>query len=294
MKQPSPYSNHNESVHRSTFNPFWIIGALIVLVPVGAGIFYLLDREEKSPAVAEIKQLSLEEEQIQVLPDDSAPKPEKPRGKSIGIATPSPSQSAPVVLPNLNDSDPEVIDALGNLSGDATLASWFNTSEIIRKTVILVDNLSQGKLAKKYLFIPGPSEKFSTYKNDSLEYINPASYARYDRYVDIIVSVNVDSAVRLYQKYSPLLDQAFAELGYPDRSFHQVLMGTLDRLLKAPVTENDLQVIRSSVLYKYAAPDLEALPAIHKQLLRIGPANTRRLQHKLSQFKAALDLQVVQ
>lgn len=294
MTQPNPYSNHNESVHRSAFNPLWIIGALIVLVPVGAGIFYLLDPEDKLPAVAEIKQLLPEEEQIQVLPDESAPQPDKPREKSVGIATSSPSQSVPVVLPNLDDSDQEVIGALSNLSSDPTLASWFNTSEIIRKTVILVDNFFQGKLPKKYLFIPGPSEKLSTYKNGSLVYIDPASYARYDRYVDIIVSINVDSAVRLYQKYSPLLDQAFAELGYPDRSFHQALTGTLDSLLKAPVTENDLQVIRSSVLFKYADPELEALPALHKQLLRIGPANTRRLQRKLSQFKEALDLQVVQ
>ena len=281
MTQPNSYSHNNPTNRTSAFNPLRILGALIVLVPVGAGIFYLLGPEEKQPAVTQIKQL-------QLPPDELAPNHDLPPEVPVGVTALNPPQSAPILLPNLNDSDQEVIGALSNLSSDTTLGSWFNTSEIIRKTVVLADNFAQGKLAKKYLFIPGPAEKFSTYKRGSLEYIDPASYARYDRYVDIIVSINVDSAVRLYQKYHPLLDQAFAELGYPDRSFHQALMGTLDRLLKAPVTESALQVTRSSVMYKYVDPELEALPAVHKQLLRIGPANTRRLQHKLSQFKSAL------
>ncbi len=291
MTQPNHHSDRNETASTSVFNLYWVIGALIVLIPVGAGLYYLLDHDEPQPTTT-IVEYSEPAEEIKASPTASTPEPELPQENPVSttIADQPTSTPKPIPqLPDLDNSDQAIIQALGNLSSHTTFKTWFNATEIIRKTVILTDNISTGKLTRKYLFIPAPSVKFSTYKVGSEEYMDPASYTRYDRYVDIIASINTNKTAALYQEYKPLLNQAFAELGYPDRSFHETLISTLEAFLKAPIIENDLQVTRPSVMYKYVDPNLEALPAIHKQLLRIGPKNTRKLQHKLAQIKTVLE-----
>ena len=84
------------------------------------------------------------------------------------------------------------------------------------------------------------------------------------------------------------MEQAFAELGYANRSFHDTLMQAFEVLLSAPIVKGDIELVRPSVFYKFADPDLErALPA-HKQLFRMGPENTRKLQAKIRQLQTAL------
>jgi len=291
VTQPNHYSDRNETGSTSAFNLYWIIGALIVLIPVGAGLYYLLDHDEPQPSTTAIEHTTpVEQAQTPTAAAAPAPEPELLSEKLVRATVADQPTIKPVPqLPDLDNSDQDIIQALSALSNHLSFKTWFNSTEIIRKTVILTDNISTGKLARKYLFIPSPSVKFSTYRVGSIEYMDPASYARYDRYIDIIGSIDIDKTAALYQKYRPLLNQAFAELGYPDRSFHETLMSTLETFLKAPIIENDLQITRPSVMYKYVDPNLEALPAIHKQLLRIGPNNTRKLQHKLAQIKRALE-----
>lgn len=291
MTQPNHYSDRNETASTSVFNLYWVIGALIVLIPVGAGLYYLLDHDELQPSTTAIEYTTpVEQAQTPTAAAAPAPEPELLPEKLVRATVADQPTTKPIPqLPDLDNSDQDIIQALSALSNHLSFKTWFNSTEIIRKTVILTDNISTGKLARKYLFIPSPSVKFSTYRVGSMEYMDPSSYARYDRYIDIIDSIDIDKTAALYQKYRPLLNQAFAELGYPDRSFHETLMSTLETFLKAPIIENDLQVTRPSVMYKYVDPNLETLPAIHKQLLRIGPNNTRKLQHKLAQIKTALE-----
>jgi len=45
---------------------------------------------------------------------------------------------------------------------------------------------------------------------------------------------------------------------------------------------------RNSIHYKFADQQLEALNPVHKQMLRMGPDNTRIIQNKLRLFVAGL------
>jgi len=201
-------------------------------------------------------------------------------------ALPADSEPAPP-LPNLNDSDDEIQQAASQLTQSLKWADWITTEEAIRKFVVVIDNMAQGKVAKKYLPIPKPEHKFKHSEDGVKVFLDPAGFKRYTPYISLFESVDNEMASALYQRYLPLMEQAFAELGYPDRKFHDTLMQAFDLLLNAPIVEEEIELVRPSVLYKFAYPTLERAPAVHKQLIRMGPENTRRLQQKVQQFKTA-------
>ncbi len=296
-----PSTDHDNS---SAFNPAWLIGALIVLIPVGASIYYLFDWNQETPEVIPtlplpvIQQVEIPPPIIEIANVDNEIKELAATTVTEVIIDPlepiitEPEQEVaiPPAPPKLTLKDTQgIVVALSQLSENKNLLSWLKSDEIIRKTVVLIDNAAQGNIFKKYLFIPKPSAKFSISKKYGREYIHPESYTRYNSYLDSIESINIDMVASVYNRLKPLLNKAFAELGYSNRSFHNTFINMLDVILKAPVITEELELTRSSVMYKYTDPSLEALPNIYKQLLRIGPTNTQRLQQKVMQIKAAIN-----
>jgi len=193
------------------------------------------------------------------------------------------------VLPKLNDSDKEIREAASQLNPALKWAEWITTDEAIRKFVVVIDNLATGKISRKYLPIPKPELKFKSSQTGVKEYIDTRSFERYGPYISLFENIDNTMAAALYQHYSPLLEQAFAELGYTDRNFHNTLMQAFNVLLSAPIINADIELVRPSVFYKFADPELEqALPA-HKQMIRMGPENARKLQNKIRQLQTALN-----
>lgn len=199
----------------------------------------------------------------------------------------APAQTA-APLPELNDSDEEVRSAAISLNPSEQWAGWVTTDEALRKFVVVIDNLAQGKIARKHLPMPKPEQKFKTSKDGINFYLDPASFERYAPYVRLVKNIDTEMTVKIYQHYSPLLEEAFAELGYPDQTFHATLLKAFDVLLDAPVINTPIELIRPSVHYKFIDPTLEKSPAAHKQLIRMGPTNTQELQLKIRQLKMAL------
>ena len=54
--------------------------------------------------------------------------------------------------------------------------------------------------------------------------------------------------------------------------------------MAAPIIVEPIAVVRPSVFYKYANDDLENLSPVSKQMLRMGPKNTRTIQNKVRQL----------
>ncbi len=115
----------------------------------------------------------------------------------------------------------------------------------------------------------------------------------------LIETVNIERAVRLYGRMYPLLQQAYADVGFPDRSFHVRLIEVIDLLLATPSVPEPLKVrltevkgaipsTRPWVRYEFDDPALEALSAGQKILLRSGPVNERRLKARLAELRKAL------
>ena len=62
----------------------------------------------------------------------------------------------------------------------------------------------------------------------------------------------------------------------------------IDHLLATPVVKGPIRLVRPHVLYKYADSDLETLSAGRKVLIRIGPANAKRVKTKLREIRQIL------
>jgi len=128
--------------------------------------------------------------------------------------------------------------------------------------------------------------------------IAPDNSARYSMAVQLLKNLNVAQAARDYKYYYPLFQQAYEDLGYPNHYFNDRLIAVIDHLLQAPEPLNprvNLMPVRGQiqseqpwVRYEFEDPQLEALSAGQKILVRMGPSNARQVKAKLRELRAAI------
>ncbi len=208
-------------------------------------------------------------------------------------APPSPQLSAPadqVTLPQLAESDPFVRQLVAGLSAHPRFASWLVPNNLIDRFVAVVDNIADGHRPASHLRILAPTEPFRVIQKGSSVVIDPRSYERYGVIADVVSSVDAQGAAKLYTMLKPLVDEAYRQLGYPDRQFDDTVSRALQHLLDTPIPDADVSVVQDEVIYLYADPELEARSAIEKQLMRMGPRNVRMIQDKLREVVRALGL----
>ncbi|WP_210395623.1 DUF3014 domain-containing protein [Motiliproteus sediminis] len=228
-------------------------------------------------------QLVAPPEQVESPPDalDSPPLADE-RATEAAVVAPKPS------LPTLDDSDALFRDGLLGLDPSNALADLLIDAELIRKFVVVVDNMAEGRIPRKHSLLRGPKEGFKASETASGLWLDGYNFGRYSLYVGLVEGLPTDAAVGLYQRYYPLMQQAYAELGYPRRSFHQRLLQALDHLLDSPLKSRALALEQPSVMYKFADPELERLSAVHKQMLRLGPANAELVLARVTLLRTAL------
>jgi len=118
--------------------------------------------------------------------------------------------------------------------------------------------------------------------------IEQKSYERYDVVTNILVSIDTKRAVEFYILLRPLFQQAYDELGYPEGKFEDVIFKSIGRLLETPAIDEPIRVIQPVVMYEYEDVRLEMLSPVQKQMIRMGPKNTRAIKRKLSEIAAEL------
>ena len=118
--------------------------------------------------------------------------------------------------------------------------------------------------------------------------LSPDNYQRYAGQVEMFEAADTEELLALYQNFAPLLQQAWAELGYPEESFEERLFEVIDSLLATPVVQAPIRLIKPEAFYLFADPALESLPAGQKILLRMGPENAGRVKAKLSKIRSIL------
>ena len=284
----STLEKENKSTARIIiFRVFGVIISLAAIVVCSYLLFNLFKNTNTVklplPDLIEQQETSLvtTEEQSSALKETTA--------KSITTATPNTAAKiTQPPLPDLNNSDKEIRSAASQINPALRWVEWITTDEAIRKFVMVIDNLATGGISRKFLLIPKPKDKFSSTQDDTRKYMDKASFERYSPYISLFESIDNDMASAFYQRYSPLMEQAFSELGYTERNFHDTLMKAFEVLLSAPVLTEKIELIRPSVFFKYADLDLEQAPDAHKQMIRMGPENTTKLQAKIRQLQAVL------
>jgi hypothetical protein len=205
-----------------------------------------------------------------------------------------------VALPALGDSDALVGEGLGSLLSRKDLLSFLQVDGFVRRVVATVDNLPRSHApASRWPVMPTPQRFLKQPGSDGRQTIAPENSQRYQPLVQMIEAVDTAQAVALYRRLYPLFQQAYQELGFPDRYFNDRLVQVLDHLIATPLPPQPLAValvevkgtvpsLRPWVRYEYADPALEAMSAGRKMLMRTGPDNQARLQARLLEIRQQL------
>lgn len=260
------------------------LAAVAVLIVIIIG--FLVGGGEEEPAPV---QETVEIPEPEPAPPPPEPEPEPEPVPEPVVEEPEPDPEPAFVLPRLEDSDPLVRDGVVSLTRHEGINRWLGTSDLIRKSVVVADNVANGSIPRQQVSFLAPADPFKVRQvGDGVYAMDPASYDRYDRMTDIFASIDAQRAAEFYELLQPLFQSAYDELGYPDGEIDTVILQAIGRLLETPVLDQPPELVQPVVMYEYRDPRLENLSGAQKQLLRMGPDNTRRIQDKLRELASAL------
>ena len=161
-------------------------------------------------------------------------------------------------------------------------------SNLVERGAAAIDLVRRGLVPDKLLNLSRPTGAFKVSKENGITLIDPESYRRYDRMVSSLVDTPIPPLVDAFQTFRPLLEDAYAALGYAPDEMDNALISALDEILATPVIDGPVAVERSEAVWAYAREELESLSSLQKQLLRTGPDNVRQLRNKARALRDAL------
>jgi len=295
MNEPH-FSSENEQPAKESTLTTWVI-VIIAVAAIVIPIYYYLNVEKplqqaKTPVV-EVTPVPIIEPVESVEPEPIEPEPvielelvEEPEMVEEEVAEPTPQ------LPNLDNSDTWVKEALTNLTWRKELLRLVIDEDMIRKLVVFTDNFSQGIVSYEYSPLVKPSTKFAAIesKQDGKELLlwNETQTKRFTAYVDFLRSFEPEKLAAWYVELKPLIIEAYEELGYPEQDFTPVLQEAITRILDMEIPKEDIELVRPSVMYKFKASHIESLPETDKLLIRIGRENLLIIKSFLLEFSDAL------
>ncbi len=191
-------------------------------------------------------------------------------------------------VPPLDASDEVVRSLAETLSEHPRLAAWLAPDNLIRRFVAAVVDVANDESPRPHVGHLEPAGSFRIREREGALLIDSGSYSRYDTYAAFFDALEEDRALELHRGLKPLLDEAYQDLGYPGGDFDAILVKAIDRVLVTPIPAGNVVVKRRVSNYRFADPDLEALGPVEKHLIRMGPANARKVQAKLRALRAAL------
>jgi len=243
-------------------SPLAILGlALLLLVAIGAAVFLVLRHPSAEPA--------------------ALPSTQPPLGATASPVENPPAAESRATLPSVEDSDPFVREQAAGLSSHPQLAVWLATRGLVRIFATSVLNIADGRSPAPLVPFLAPKTKFSAASKGGRLLADPQSFAAYDELANAVASLDTAGVARVYGTCLPLLNAAYAELGYPNADFSQTTERAIARLLETPAIGGEVALRKGPLFYQYADPALEGLSFAQKQLLRTGPRNVKLLQGKL-------------
>lgn len=259
---------------------------IIVLVLVAGGLYLYYEPAQEQYAPVSMDPVPPPIEVTAPPPPQTPPQPE-PRQFPLPEVVEETEPEVP--LPTLDESDEPVQQEFQALVDDAQLADLLLFKSFIRNFVVVIDNMSARILPQRYLFFQPPPGKFQVERPGPDEIIlDPDNYQRYAPYVALANSVDLDRFLEVYVRIYPLFQQAYEDLGYPERYFNDRLIGVIDHLLDTPGVEEPPVLVQPKVYYQFADPALESLSAGQKLLIRIGPENSAVIRSRLEALRGKL------
>ncbi len=275
---------------KSKIWPTILLTSLAVILLVLGLLALLMDDEDNSMSTEEGAEQVLFIPEVEPVIQDQESNFVTDEQESIDVKEDLQQEVEGVVLPELQDSDAEFKQDVLAISSAKQLKQVIFKEKIISKTISSVNDMAQGlrppatvlrelKLSEPFAVIP---------RGDKL-YISPKSYQRYDQLAQAINGIDNQAAIALYKKYLPLFQVVFKGFSYPQSyQVTDIFKAAVGKIIQAPIVTDRIEVIRPAVYYKFADPKLEKLSALDKQMLRMGPDNTRLIQNKLRELVQVL------
>ena len=248
----------------------WLAGAAIVATVVAAYLFSERPREplpQRPPATP-----------IQPQATESPRHP----------VAPAPTDPARPPVPPLHESDAVVGSVATDLVPPSARDLLQTDDGLVRRWVISIDALTRARMPPRLSPVQRvPGELIAGGAPDA-PILARDNYARYEPYLALAESIDPQAVASAYRWLYPLFQQAYTELVRPDGYFNDRLIEVIDHVLATPELPAEPALARSSGTYRLADPDLEALSAGRKALLRMGPDNARRAKAVLARFRDEL------
>ncbi len=250
----------------------WVIGAAVVVVGGGIGLYFL--REDEAPP-----------EPVATAPEPAITTPAPP-APTVAITPPPTTRTLP--LPPLDESDADVAGGLTELFGPDAVMQHLVPERIVRNIVVTIDNMPRQQMALNQRPVQPTPGAFITSGDADAIVLAPENYARYEPFVALVSNIDAKTLVSFYRGLEPLFQQAYEELGQPDASFSARLSEVIEHLLQTPTPRGEIALVQPSVLYRFADERLEKLSAGQKLLIRMGVDNATVVKGKLREIQAEL------
>lgn len=233
---------------------------------------------------------------IQESPKSLKPSTQAKEKASPPLSTPQVKEAAqkgdqqtPPLEIELKNSDDKVRELLQGCSSHPVFTRWLENQDLIRRFVAVINNIANGDSPAAHLEFMIPLEKFLVIEKKGRLTINPESYRRYDLAGAVFSTLDSKRLVDLYRQLYPVIEEAFKELGFPEKNFDDILIQALKALLKVPIVEGDILLEEKVTSYAFKDPRLEKLNNGQKHLLRMGPGNVKKIHRKLKELVDLLE-----
>lgn len=261
--------------------------SLLAALAMGAAVVAYFTLQSRAPQTG--SDGSAEVPPSQVAPPATlpiAPSIRHPIESAPAAAAEPPADPAELTyLPALDASDAAVARSLDPLLADGGTRDLLLLNNIVRRIVATVDNLPGERISSRLSPVRFVGGGLIVDPSGDGFVIGEQNARRYAPYVRLAETVDLRYLASLYARFYPLFQQAYEELGYPNRYFNDRLVAVLDHLLATPDPESPIRVVQPKVLYQFADPELEALSAGQKILLRMGAENRARVKAQLREFR---------
>ncbi len=262
----------------------WWLFFVALALAAGGAIYYLWQAKELIPGAP--------------LADPAPPSAEvasaapAPRQATEAPAAPAP---APAIepdpakpLPSLDNSDALMRETVSGLVGRKAFEAMVYPSQLVRRIVATVDNLPRETAPRRVMPLEPVPGRFGVAPTGEEYLLAGANSERYGPYVRVFQALDARTLARNYFASYGLFQRAYAELGFPNRRFHDRLIEAIDNLLEAPEVSDPVKLVRPKVFYEFADPELEALSAGQKIMIRMGADNAARVKAKLREIRREL------
>jgi hypothetical protein len=267
------------------FNPWWF-AVIVLAVAVTASVYWWRLEQAPSAPLSPVTEASPAKGEAPPAKAEPAIRhPIDDTRSRVGLMDSGEDRKR---LPPVSESDAIVRETLSSVSGGSAFERYFYPQDIVRRFVATVDNLPRKSVAPKVTVVKPLSGSFLAAGTEGNLSISGDNAARYTPYVQFARAVDTKALVALYVRFYPWFQQAYQDLGYPSGYFNDRLIDVIDNLLAAPVTSTPVALVQPHVLFEFADPDLEALSAGQKIMVRMGGENASQIGIKLRELRRML------